>query len=112
MFIDNNDNDMTFFGNIVYLRPCSVICGPSTNATMQAQINNIPSKSHVILLLRKVIIKSKTQAAPSTPTRSPNYELLAKGLDALSLSYMGPARARACKLGSCDNLDWNAYMYL
>ena len=29
LFIDNNDNDMTFFGNIVYLRLCSVICGPS-----------------------------------------------------------------------------------
>jgi len=28
LFIDNNDNDMTFFGNIVYLRPCSIICGP------------------------------------------------------------------------------------
>ena len=25
-FFDNNDNDLTFFGNIVYLRPCSVIC--------------------------------------------------------------------------------------
>ena len=46
LFIDNNDNDMTFFGNIVYLRPCSVICG-----TTRAQINNIPSKSHVIPLL-------------------------------------------------------------
>ena len=59
-----------------------------------------------------MIIKSKTQAAPSTPTKSPNYELLANGLDALSLSYMGPVRATACKLGSCDNPDWNAYMCL
>ena len=47
LFIDNNDNDMTFFGNIVFLRPCSVICGPT-----RAQINNIPEKSHVIPLLK------------------------------------------------------------
>ena len=39
---------MTFRGNIVYLRPCSVICA---NDTTRAQINNIPSKSHVIPLL-------------------------------------------------------------
>ena len=41
---------MTFFGNIVYLRPCSVICA---NDTTRAQINNIPSKSHVIPLFTK-----------------------------------------------------------
>ena len=36
---------MTFFGNIVYLRPCSVICGPSAaRDTTRAQINNIPEK--------------------------------------------------------------------
>ena len=28
LYIDNNDNKMTFFGNIVYLHPCSAICGP------------------------------------------------------------------------------------
>ena len=59
-----------------------------------------------------MIIKSKTQAAPSTLTMSPNYELLTTSLDAVSLSYMGPVRARAHKLGSCDNPDWNAYMCL
>ena len=45
---------MTFFGNIVYLRPCSVICGPSARAandTTRAQINNIPEKSHVIIII-------------------------------------------------------------
>ena len=31
IIIDNNDNDMNFFGNIVCLRPCSVICGPRTS---------------------------------------------------------------------------------
>ena len=47
---------MTFFGNIFYLRPCSVICGPrasrsaANNTTRPAQINNIPSESHVIPL--------------------------------------------------------------
>ena len=38
---------MTFFRNIVYLRPCSVIC----NNTTRAQINNIPEKSHVIIII-------------------------------------------------------------
>ena len=36
---------MTFLGNIVYLRPCSVLW------TTRAQINNIPEKSHVIPLV-------------------------------------------------------------
>ena len=27
LYIDNNDNKMTFLGNIVYLRPYSAICG-------------------------------------------------------------------------------------
>ena len=43
---------MTFPGNIVYLHHCSVICVPrcarAENDTTRAQINNIPSKSHVI----------------------------------------------------------------
>ena len=39
---------MTFFGNIVYLRPRSVICA---NDTTRAQINNIPEKSHVIIII-------------------------------------------------------------
>ena len=42
---------MTFCGNIVYLRPRSVICGPSANDTTKAQINNIPEKSHVIIII-------------------------------------------------------------
>ena len=46
---------MTFFGNIVYLRPLSVICGPSAardaNDTRKAQINNIPEKSHSIIII-------------------------------------------------------------
>ena len=49
---------MTFFGNIVYLRPRSVICGPRASHettrdctdTTRAQINNIPEKSHVIII--------------------------------------------------------------
>ena len=40
LFIDNNDNDKTFFGNIVYLCP-----------------RNIPSKSHVIPLFKSNIIE-------------------------------------------------------
>ena len=43
---------MTFWGNIVYLCSCSVICA---NDTTRAQINNIPSKSHVIPLLLKTV---------------------------------------------------------
>ena len=39
---------MTFFGNIVYLRPRSVMI---TNDTTRAQINNIPEKSHVIIII-------------------------------------------------------------
>ena len=46
---------VTFFGNIVYLRPCSVICVPccprATSDTMRTQINNIPEKSLIITLL-------------------------------------------------------------
>ena len=36
---------MTFFGNIVYLRP------RSANDTTRAKINNIPEKSHVIIII-------------------------------------------------------------
>ena len=62
---------MTFLGNIVYLRPRSVICGPrAANDTTRAQINNIPEKSHVIIIIinkqgqmisrmRVLIIKAK-----------------------------------------------------
>ena len=39
---------MTFFGNIVYLRPRRA---RAANDTTRAQINNIPEKSHVIPLL-------------------------------------------------------------
>ena len=39
LLIDNNDNDMTFFGNIVYLRPCSVICGLSALQMTHAGAN-------------------------------------------------------------------------
>ena len=47
---------MTFFGNIVYLLPCSVFAAlalraRAANDTTRAQINNIPSKSHFIVLL-------------------------------------------------------------
>ena len=46
---------MTFCGNIVCLRPRSVICGPSAardaNDTIRAQINNIPEKSHFIIII-------------------------------------------------------------
>ena len=56
MYIDNDDNKMTFFGNIVYLRLSSVICVPrgarAANDTKRAQINNIPEKSHAISLLK------------------------------------------------------------
>ena len=45
----------TFWGDIVYLRPRSVICGPSAardaNDTTREQINNIPSKSHFIIII-------------------------------------------------------------
>ena len=38
---------MTFFGNIVYLRPCSQChLRPEREA-----INNIPEKSHVIIII-------------------------------------------------------------
>ena len=46
---------MTFCGNIVCLRPRSVICGPSAardaNDTTRTQINNIPEKSHFIIII-------------------------------------------------------------
>ena len=46
---------MNFSGNIVYLRPCSVICCPSAardaNDTTRAQINNILEKSHFIIIV-------------------------------------------------------------
>ena len=43
---------MTFSGNIVYLCPRSVICVRSgANDTTRAQINNIPEKSHVIIII-------------------------------------------------------------
>ena len=45
---------MTFWWNIVYLRPRSVICGlraRAANDTTRAQINNIPEKSYVIIII-------------------------------------------------------------
>ena len=47
---------MTFFGNIVYLRPRSVFAARARSAraandTTRAQINNIPEKSHVIIII-------------------------------------------------------------
>ena len=49
---------MTFWGNIVYLRPRSVICIPArarsaraANDTTREQINNIPEKSHGIIII-------------------------------------------------------------
>ena len=50
---------MTFFGNIVYLRPRRVIC-EFANDTTRAQINNIPEKSHVII----IIINKQGQMIP------------------------------------------------
>ena len=54
--IDNNDNHMTFVGHIVYL--CPVIASfelalrsGGNDATPGLQINYMPSKSHVIVLL-------------------------------------------------------------
>ena len=38
---------MTFSGNIVYLRPRSVICGPSA----KREGKNIPEKRHVIIII-------------------------------------------------------------
>ena len=38
---------MTFFGNIVYLRRSA----RAANDTTRAQINNIPEKSHVIIII-------------------------------------------------------------
>ena len=40
---------MAFWGNIVYLRPRCVIC--IANDTTTEQINNIPEKSHVIIII-------------------------------------------------------------
>ena len=42
---------MTFFGNVVYLRPRSVIRARAANDTTRAQINNNPEKSHVIIII-------------------------------------------------------------
>ena len=65
---------MTFWGNIVYLRPRSVICGPSPKREgrkwqyTRAQINNILEKSRVIIInkqgqmisrMRGLIIQAK-----------------------------------------------------
>ena len=50
---------MTFLGNIVYLGPRSVIFAAlarsarAANDTTRAQINNIPEKSHVIIIINK-----------------------------------------------------------
>ena len=43
--IDNNDNHMTFVGNIVYL------CRSLVASFAPSQINFVPSKSHAIVLL-------------------------------------------------------------
>ena len=42
---------MTFFGNIVYLRRPCVMRPSRANDTTRAQINNIPEKSHVIIII-------------------------------------------------------------
>ena len=39
---------MTFFGNIVYMRPCSVICGARHYAGANKQYSR---KSHVIIII-------------------------------------------------------------
>ena len=39
---------MTFFGNIVYLRPRRA---RAANDTTRAQINDIPEKSHAIIII-------------------------------------------------------------
>ena len=53
--IDNNDNQMTFVGHIVYLCPSYHHLRPrSARAQIMLlgpQINYMPSKSHVIVLL-------------------------------------------------------------
>ena len=50
-------NNYGFFGNIVYLRPCSA------NDTTLAQINNVSSKSNVILLLAAINMSSACQGS-------------------------------------------------
>ena len=46
---------MTFGGHIAYLRPRSVICGPSearvANDTARVQIRNMPDRSHFIIII-------------------------------------------------------------
>ena len=46
---------MTFGGHIAYLRPRSVICGPSearvANETARVQISNMPDRSHFIIII-------------------------------------------------------------
>ena len=46
---------MTFGGHIAYLRPRSVICGPSearvANDTARVQISNMPDRSHFIIII-------------------------------------------------------------
>ena len=53
--IDNNDNQMTSVGHVVYLCPSQHHLGPrSARAQMillGPQINYMPSKSHVIVLV-------------------------------------------------------------
>ncbi len=56
LFIDNNDNKMTFCSRILFI--CShvvsfvafALCAQAANDTTRAQINNIPEKSHFIVL--------------------------------------------------------------
>ena len=62
--IDNNDNQMNFVGHIVYLWPEQHHLRPS-GARVQmmlrgTQINYMPSKSHVIVLLAGVTCSSLT----------------------------------------------------
>ena len=55
LYIDNNDNKMTFFGNIVSFATLA-LRARGANDTTRAQINNIPEKSHVIPLLTLLFI--------------------------------------------------------
>ena len=58
---------MTFFGNIVYLRPRSATCGPrarAANDTTRAQINNISEKNHVIpLFYERAMVANEVRRA-------------------------------------------------
>ena len=64
MCIDNNDNQMNFVGHIVYLCPSQHHLHPrSARAQMMLlgpQVNYMPSKSHVIVLLVGVTCSSLT----------------------------------------------------